>query len=76
MEYEPERIELYYFVRYYDEVAKKFFMTRYRMTEAAARDRFKEFELVLASREERRVGGDLRRDQAGCLYAGWAQEKK
>ncbi|HJV54308.1 MAG TPA: hypothetical protein VJ652_22785 [Noviherbaspirillum sp.] len=70
MDYEPERIELYYFVRYFDPARKKHSRTNYKMTEETARKRFGTFELVLESREERRVGGDWRRDSAAHFHTG------
>ncbi|OWW18399.1 hypothetical protein [Noviherbaspirillum denitrificans] len=67
---DPERIEIVYFVRYFDPVRKRKAVTRYKLTEADARARYGEIELVEASREERRVGGDPRRNSAAHLHTG------
>ena len=65
-----ERTEIVYLVRYFDPVRKRKAVTRYKLTEAEARARYGEIELVAASREERTVGGDPRRLSAAHLHTG------
>lgn len=67
---DPERTEIVYFVRYFDQARKKRVTTSYKLTEAEARARYGEIELVRASREERKIGGDPRRLSASHLHSG------
>lgn len=69
---EPERIELYYTVRHFDPIRKKWSNTRWKMTESAAAEYFadQEYEILRGTKEERRVGGDLLRNSMARFYRG------
>ena len=67
---DPERIEIVYFVRYFDPIRRRRVTTSYKLTTEEARARYGEVELVEASREERTVGGDPRRHSAAHLHTG------
>lgn len=56
MDYEPERIEAMYFVRYLER--GKWHKTRYRLSEEEAKSRFAEYEILWDTKEDRKVGGD------------------
>ncbi len=67
---ESEQTEIVYFVRYFDPVRKKRVTTSYKLTEAEARSRYGVYELVLPSRETRKIGGDCMRDSAAHFHTG------
>jgi len=57
---ELERIERLYFVRVLCPIRKKWYTTRWRMTEAEAAEKFagEQYEIQWPTVEERRCGGD------------------
>lgn len=65
-----ERTEIVYFVRYFDPIRRRRVTTSYKLTEADARARYGEIELVQASREERAIGGDVLRQSGAHLHTG------
>lgn len=67
---EPERTEIVYYVRYFDSIRRRRVVTTYKLTEAEARQRYGDIELVQASREERKVSGDPLRQSTGRFNPG------
>lgn len=71
MEPTPERIELYYTVRYLDPIDKRRVKTRWKMTEEDAAKLYtdREYEILWNTKEERRVGGDPLRNSMSRFQA-------
>jgi len=66
-----------YFVRHVDPISKKWFKTRWRMTEEDAAKLYagQEYEILWLTKEERVIGGKYA-NNTGHLYAGFSETPK